>query len=164
MRSVLPATCTDEQGCHFTIRPYRAEDRAALEAFYDAFEPKRAAQGLPPKGAERVARWLDAVLPAGVHLIVEAEGELIGHAMVVATPRADVGEYAIFLRQDVRGRGVGTEVNRLAAEIARALGLRRLWLSVEPHNTAAIRSYEKAGFYFLPGTLFSIEVEMELEL
>ena len=42
--------------------------------------------------------------------------------------------------------------------------MQRLWLSVEPHNRAAIRSYEKVGFRFLPGTIFSPEAEMEMEL
>ncbi len=163
-RSVLPAACKDKQGHPFTIRAFRPEDRGPLESFYDAFEPKRAAQGLPPKGAERIARWLDTVLPGGVHLMVEMVGELIGHALLVPTSKEGVAEYAIFLRKDVRGRGVGTEVNRHTVEVGRVLGLRRLWLSVEPHNRAAIRSYEKAGFHFLPGTILSVEAEMQMDL
>ena len=43
----------------------------ALEAFYDAFEPKRAAQGLPPKGA-RPRGALARLRPrrGGIHLVV----------------------------------------------------------------------------------------------
>jgi RimJ/RimL family protein N-acetyltransferase len=48
--------------------------------------------------------------------------------------------------------------------VARTLELRRLWLSVEPHNRPALRSYEKVGFRFVPGTIFSSEMEMELVL
>jgi len=75
-----------------------------------------------------------------------------------------VNEYAIFLSREVRGQGVGTQVNRLSVELARSMDLRGLWLSVEPHNRPALRSYEKAGFRFVPGTVFSPEVEMELPL
>jgi hypothetical protein len=54
----LPAALMDKEGRPFVVRRLRPhEDRAALEAMYIAFEPKRGAQGLPPveKG---IARWL----------------------------------------------------------------------------------------------------------
>jgi hypothetical protein len=35
---------------------------------------------------------------------------------------------------------------------------------VEPYNRPAVRSYEKAGFRFVPATIYSPEVEMELPL
>jgi hypothetical protein len=35
---------------------------------------------------------------------------------------------------------------------------------VEPFNRAAVRSYEKAGFRRLPGTLWAPEIEMEASL
>ena len=73
-------------------------------------------------------------------------------------------EYAIFLDESVRGRGMGTQVNRLSVEVARTMDIDRLWLSVEPHNRPAVRSYQKAGYRFRTATLFSPELEMELEL
>ena len=162
--ALLPATLHTKEGRVFHVRPLRAEDRGALESFYDAFEPKRAAQGLPPEGPARVRRWLDSILPTGTHLAVEMDGRLVGHAMLMPTSTDGVREYAIFLDQSVRGQGMGTQVNRLSAEVARTLRLRRLWLSVEPHNRPALRSYEKAGFRFRPGTVFSPEMEMEMDL
>jgi RimJ/RimL family protein N-acetyltransferase len=160
----LPLTLRDREGRVFTVRDFRPEDRPLLDGFYDAFEPKRAAQGLPPEGAARITRWLDGVLVDGTHLIVEVEGRLAGHAMLMPTGKAGVREYAIFLDQSVRGRGMGTQVNRVSAEVARTLDVDRLWLSVEPHNRPAVRSYQKAGYRFRPATLYSPELEMELEL
>lgn len=160
----LPVTLRDREGRVFTVRDYQPGDRALLDAFYDAFEPKRAAQGLPPEGTARIDRWLDGVLAGGTHLIVEVEGELAGHAMLMPTAKAGVREYAIFLDERVRGRGMGTQVNRLSAEVARTLDLDRLWLSVEPHNRPAVRSYQKAGYRFRPNTMYTPELEMELEL
>ncbi|HET6230455.1 MAG TPA: GNAT family N-acetyltransferase [Longimicrobiaceae bacterium] len=156
--------CTDKEGRVFTVRPMAPGDRASLEEFYAGFEPKRAAQGLPPEGPVRVRRWLDHVLPGGTHLIVETDGRLVGHALLMPTEREGMREYAIFLHQDVRGKGLGTQVNRRSAEIARTMRLDRLWLSVEPGNRPALRSYEKAGFRFRPGTIYSPELEMEMEL
>jgi RimJ/RimL family protein N-acetyltransferase len=161
---LLPATLRDKEGRVFNVRELRPDDRAALEQFYDAFDPKRAAQGLPPEGRARIERWLDQVLPNGTHLAVEREGRLVGHAMLLPTEKPGVNEYAIFLSREVRGQGVGTQVNQLSVELARTMDLRGLWLSVEPHNRPALRSYEKAGFRFVPGTVFSPEVEMELAL
>jgi RimJ/RimL family protein N-acetyltransferase len=160
----LPVTLRDREGHVFTVRDFRPEDRALLDRFYDAFEPKRAAQGLPPEGPDRIERWLDGVLSGGTHLIVEVEGALAGHAMLMPTSTEGVREYAIFLDQSVRGRGMGTQVNRVSAEVARTLDVRRLWLSVEPHNRPAVRSYQKAGYRFRPATMYSPELEMELEL
>lgn len=104
------------------------------------------------------------MLPHGIHLVVEREGELVGHAFLVPTGEEGVAEYAIFLDRELRRQGVGTETNRVAVEAARTAGLRRIWLSVEPHNRPATRSYQKAGFRFLPDTVYSVEAEMELEL
>jgi diamine N-acetyltransferase len=160
----LPATLHDDEGREYIVRSVTPADRKALDRFYDAFAPKRAAQGLPPAGAARVARWLDGVLASGTHLVVEDGGRLVGHAMLMPTVRPPVREYAIFLDASIRGRGVGTEVNRLTADVARALGVERLWLSVEPQNRAAVRSYQKAGFRFRPSTMYATELEMEMEL
>jgi GNAT superfamily N-acetyltransferase len=52
----------------------------------------------------------------------------------------------------------------MAVEAARANGCARLWLSVEPSNRAALRSYEKVGFRMLPGSWWAPEVEMAIDL
>jgi L-amino acid N-acyltransferase YncA len=160
----FPRICHDKAGRPFQVRPFTAADRPALNRFYDEFEPKRAAQGLPPQGEERIARWLDGVLPHGVHLLAEREAELLGHAFMVPTTEPGMAEYAIFLRQAARGGGVGTALNRVSVDAARTAGFQRLWLSVEPHNRAAIRSYEKVGFRFRSAAVLSPEAEMELAL
>ena len=148
----------------FTVRELAPADRPALEDFYDGFDPKRAAQGLPPAGMPRIQRWLDTILRNGKHLVIERGGHVVGHSMLLPTDRPGVSEYAIFLAREVRGQGVGTQVNRLSVELARTMDLRGLWLSVEPQNRPALRSYEKAGFRFVPATIYSPEVEMEMAL
>jgi ribosomal protein S18 acetylase RimI-like enzyme len=160
----FPALLQDKQGEVYQVREYTPEDRPALELFYREFEPKRAAQGLPPKDGERIGRWLDSILPQGIHLLTLRAGILVGHALLVPAGADGVSEYAVFLHRDLRGRGLGTALNRAAIEAARSAGLRSLWLSVEPHNRAALRSYEKAGFTLIPGTMFSSEAEMRLSL
>lgn len=159
-----PRLLHDKEGNAFEVRAFLPADRSSLEIFYDAFEPKRAAQGLPPKGLERISRWLDSVLSQGHHLLTFRDGVLVGHALLIPTAEEGVAEYAVFLDRNHRGRGLGTALNRASIQEARAAGLTGLWLTVEPHNRAALRSYENAGFALIPGTLFSSEAEMRLTL
>jgi RimJ/RimL family protein N-acetyltransferase len=164
VRLVAEKTRLDNDGAPFIVREYEGEDFLPLQRFYEQFEPKRSAQGLPPAEPDRIRSWLTLILTSGVHLVAFREGELIGHGFVMPTERPGIGEYAVFLREDMRGRGIGTQLNAAVIELARAGGLRSLWLTVEPANRAAIRSYEKVGFRFVPGTVFSLEVEMEMAL
>lgn len=57
-------------------------------------------------------------------------------------------EYGIFIGDDdAIGKGIGSEVASLAVQYAfEQLKLHKIILRVLPHNKAAIRSYEKAGF------------------
>jgi RimJ/RimL family protein N-acetyltransferase len=164
LSGLVPMVLRDKEDRVSAVRPYLSGDRESLERFYADFSPKREAQGLPPEGPVRIARWLDSILHTGTHLLVEREGRLVGHAMLIPTDRPGVSEYAIFLEEGARGQGLGTEVNRLSAQVARTLRIDRLWLSVEPRNRPAVRSYEKAGFRFRPETVFTPELEMELVL
>lgn len=154
----------DRQGEPFQVRLYAPGDRDSLEAFYDGFEPQRAAQGLPPTGLDRIRRWLDSILPTGEHLLVLRGDAVLGHAFLAPTARRETVEYAIFLHQDVRGRGMGSAVTAAAVDVARERGYARVWLTVQPRNRAAIRTYERAGFRFRPSTIYSPEAEMELHL
>lgn len=158
----LPAALIDREGRPFTVRRLTAEDRLALEAMYRDFEPKRGAQGLPPV-EKNLGRWLDRVLAAGDHLGVIVESELLGHVMLLPIDGGRV-ELANFLHQSIRNRGIGTAINRIALDVARSRGMSAVWLCVEPFNRAAVRSYEKAGFSRLPGSLWETEIEMEASL
>ncbi|MDX1675436.1 MAG: GNAT family N-acetyltransferase [Longimicrobiales bacterium] len=153
----------DKLGESFIIRPFLRGDRAALRDMYDDFEPKRVAQGLPPAEEGQRAAWLGSILADGHHLVVEIEGRVVGHGMLLPM-RDDDAELANFLHQATRDRGIGTTLNRALLELGRSLGIRRVWLSVEPFNRRAIRSYEKVGFQRRPMSPWSPEVEMEVEL
>ena len=153
---------TDRQGHPFVVRRYEPDDRAALEQMYDDFEPKRGAQGLPPDNGA-IGRWLDRVLSRGQHVVVEVDGELLGHLMLMPMEDGRL-ELANFLHQSIRNRGIGTELNRMALLLARDAGATSVWLCVEPSNRAAVRSYQKAGFRRRPGSLWAPEIEMEVAL
>ncbi len=158
-----PTSRTDKQGGTFVLRGFVPGDRERLERMYDDFEPKRIAQGLPPAGTDQRRRWLDTVLRAGHHLIVEVDDTVMGHGMLLPID-SEAGELANFLHQSIRDRGIGTSLNRELLDFARDIGLRRVWLSVEPSNRRAVRSYEKAGFRRRFTSGWAPELEMEIEL
>lgn len=154
---------TDRVGETYLIRPYTPADRPALDRLFDDFTPKRAAQGLPPGDPAHRQQWLDRVLKQGWHLLVEVDGRVMGHGMLI--PFGDRrAELANFLHQSLRNRGIGTVLNRALLDTGRENGLRNVWLSVQPSNRAAIRSYEKVGFRRKPATAWSPEQEMEVDL
>jgi L-amino acid N-acyltransferase YncA len=162
--ALFPVEGVDRQGEAYVVDLYYSTARDELESFYLHFEPKRAAQGLPPTGADRITRWLGSILPHGIHLVLRRDDGLAGHAFLIPMVRPETAEYAIFLRKDVRCRGIGTAINRLAVDAARAAGFRQIWLSVEPHNRVALRSYTKVGFRLVAGTLGAPEAEMVLDV
>ncbi len=151
----------------WSIRFYTSADRAALERLYIDFEPKRAAQGLPPDTPARVIAWLDGLLAHGHHLVATAGAAIIGHVMLVPFAEHTV-ELAVFVAEVWRDHGVGTALNRAAVQCARDAGWWRVWLSVAPSNGAAIRSYVRAGFQLVPfatpADSWASELEMEIDL
>lgn len=153
----------DKQGQPFRVREFDpAADRVKLERMYARFTPKRVAQGLPPETEYAIGRWLDRVLANGHHILVEVTGVVWGHLLLMPMEKPDSTELAIFLHQSIRGRGIGTAMNRFGVARARDLKYRRVWLSVEPGNIAAVRSYQKAGFQTLRHTMWAPEIEMEV--
>lgn len=160
-----PVELFDKLAQPFRVREFDpAADRVKLERMYAIFTPKRAAQGLPPETAYATRRWLDRILPHGRHFLVEVNGGVWGHVMLMPMDKPDATELANFLHQSIRGRGIGTAMNRFAVAQARALGFKRVWLSVEPSNMPAIRSYQKAGFQMLRHSMWASEIEMEARL
>lgn len=160
----LPTQLVDKHGNPFRVRELAAADRPLLEKMYRDFTPKRAAQGLPPEGDYALRRWLDHILKGGQHLLVEVNGVVSGHLMLIPMDDGQSTELAVFLHQDIRHRGIGTAMNRLAVQLAREDNFKRVWLSVELSNIPAIRSYQKAGFKTLKETVWAAEVEMEVRL
>src|SRR5262249_18783766 len=57
-----------------------------LVAMYEAFEPKRGAQGLPPLGRDRIVAWLRPLLSESLNLLALYGGKVIGHTMLCPIP------------------------------------------------------------------------------
>jgi RimJ/RimL family protein N-acetyltransferase len=160
-REAVLSTFSSKANLEIEVVEFSERHFDELVQMYDKFEPKRAAQGLPPMGRDRIIAWLRHLQKNGHNLLAFWNGRVIGHSMLcpVDPQRA---EFAIFLHQDFRNQGIGTELTDVTLKYARHKGFRHVWLSVEVNNRCAIRVYKKKGFRV--SALFGPEQEMVLDL
>lgn len=78
--------------------------------------------------------------------IDEASGELLGVVRLHANADYDKGEYAILVRSDLKGHGLGYMLMQLLIEYARAEGIRTIEGQVLQENTAMLNMCREFGF------------------
>jgi ribosomal-protein-alanine N-acetyltransferase len=81
-----------------------------------------------------------------VSMTVAVEGdEVVGYNVVLlAAPDADLANFAV--KPSARRRGIGRQLLADALSVARAAGVKHVFLEVRESNAAAIALYESAGF------------------
>jgi GNAT superfamily N-acetyltransferase len=159
--SFLPTSFQTRRGLVLTVRAYRLEDFGALVEMYKGFEPKRVAQGLPPPDVPRIAHWLDRLQEKSRALLAWHEGRIVAHVILCPISDASV-EYTIFVHQDFRGQGVGTQLTCLALSFAGVMGFAEVFLTTELSNIPALRLYRKLGFKMMSSD--GDECEMKIAL
>ena len=138
----------DKKGHPFEVRSCHFEDYLCLEEMYDSFTPKAMFQGMPPLEKEACRKWIKGLLEAGENFLAWREGRVVGHSVLLPDMRKGDGEYLIFVSRPNRGRGVGSELTRMAIETCKALELNAIWLTVDAYNFRATKLYGKYGFEF----------------
>ena len=91
---------------------------------------------------ERTARFAASIDGS---IVAVADGQVVGLTHVAAT-RYGVGEIAMLVDREWRGRGVGSALIQAAIGWARGQALHKLSLEVFAQNAAAIALYRKSGF------------------
>jgi ribosomal protein S18 acetylase RimI-like enzyme len=80
-----------------------------------------------------------------LYFLIEEGQACIGYFAV--QPRGDELYLSkIYLQSSCRARGYGKKAVQFVESLARERGLRKIALTVNKNNTAAIRAYEKMGF------------------
>jgi len=141
-------TIKDKSGRPYFIERGNAEDCSLILDMYRLFSPKPASQGLPPADPETCEKWVKDIMDIGENVLARQGERIIGHAALIVDGKGRTGEFIIFVHQDCRNLGVGTELTRWMFERARALGLQSIWLTVAMTNFIAIRLYRKLGFEY----------------
>jgi RimJ/RimL family protein N-acetyltransferase len=141
-------TRSDKTGKPFELGTSCTEDFPALLEMYRIFYPKPASQGLPPEDPEICHNWVKNLFEIGKNFLAWRADTVIGHAAVVPDLKGKSGEFVIFINQDHRNAGVGTELTRFTLENSREFGLDSIWLAVNLTNFIAIKLYRKFGFEY----------------
>jgi len=143
------------------IRDARDEDRDALvEQFLELNQFEEPIAGDRRTDRPGAVACLDAALArvaetGGAALVAEWDGKVVGHAVVVfeTSPpfvREELRPYAcvseLFVREGLRGRGIGTALLEAAEAVAAARGVRRLTIGVLAGNVRAAALYARFGF------------------
>ena len=100
--------------------------------------------------AETHLRWMETKVKSGevVQYIIEVDGRPVGSTYFRDIDRGRASaEYGVFIGEDVRGRGIGTEALRLTLDKAVSeLGLRHIIARAIEGNDASINCFLHAGF------------------
>ena len=148
MKPNSPITIIDKSGSPFGIKMGYPEDFPFVLEMYRNFSPKPASQGLPPEDPETCHNWVKELFEIGKNVLAWRGDSVIGHAALVPDMKGKSCEFVIFVDQNVRSLGIGTELTRFALEKSRQLGFDSVWLTVNVSNFIAIKLYTKCGFEY----------------
>ena len=110
---------TDKSGKPFEIEIGCAEDLPSLMEMYRIFSPKPASQGLPPEDPETCHTWVKKLFEIGENFLAWRGNGVIGHATLVPDLKGKSAEFVIFVDQNQRHLGIGTELTWFSLETAR---------------------------------------------
>ena len=139
-------------GTRILLRPVRPEDEPLYGPFFAAVTPQdmRLRFFAPVKefGHAFVARFtqIDYARAMAFIAVAEASGDMLGVVRLHSDANYEHGEYAVLVRSDLKGRGLGWLLMRLIIEYARAEGLRLIEGQVLSENTAMLEMCKKLGF------------------
>ena len=139
---------TDKSGEPFEIGRCDAADLSLLLEMYYNFSPKPASQGLPPQNTEVCHSWVIRLFEIAMNFLAWKNGRVIGHTALIPDPNGKSVEFIIFVDQNYRNLGIGTELTLSTLEEAKGLGFQSVWLVVETSNFIAIKLYLNFGFQF----------------
>ncbi len=76
----------------------------------------------------------------------ETDGDVLGVVRLHSDATGEGGEYAILLRSDLKGRGLGWALMQLMIEYARSEGLKQIFGQILHENTVMLRMCRELGF------------------
>jgi acetyltransferase len=160
-------------GAAFRLRPIRPEDEGALADMVARCTPDdlrlrfmAAVRTLPHQAAARFSQ-IDydremafvAVEPSAPF----GTGPIYGVVRLIADPENEAAEFAVLVRSDMKGRGLGTRLMTAILDFARAKGLQRVFGEILRENTTMLDMTRELGFHADPsGTAGTIHVTIDL--
>ena len=141
-----------KDGWAIFARPIRPEDESLIHEFlrHETSQDIRLRFFAPVKefSHEFIARLtqLDYARAMAFVAIDEATSELIGVVRIHSDSIYESGEYAILLRSNLKGRGLGWALMQLMIEYAKSEGLKQISGEVLQENAAMLKMCRELGF------------------
>ncbi|MCK8783680.1 bifunctional acetate--CoA ligase family protein/GNAT family N-acetyltransferase [Roseomonas sp. NAR14] len=139
-------------GRHLCVRPIRPEDEPALVEMVARCTPEDlrlrffgAVRMLHHEMAARLSQIDYDREMAFVALEPGQGGEILGTVRIVITPDGEAGEYAVMVRSDLKGIGLGYRLMLVMLDFARQRGLRHVYGDVLRENTTMLRMARNLG-------------------
>lgn len=141
-----------KDGTKVAVRPMRPEDEPAIAGFLAEVDPEdvrlRFFHAVKEFSHAFVARLtqLDYARSMAFLAINSETGKIIGAVRLHSDALYEGAEYAIIVRSELKGRGVGWALMRLLITYARSEGLKRLFGEVLHENTTMLGMCRELGF------------------
>jgi acetyltransferase len=141
-----------KDGWRVFVRPIRPEDEPLIHEFlrHVTSQDLRLRFFAPMKefSHEFIARLaqLDYARAMAFVAFDEATNEMVGVVRIHSDSTYENGEYAILLRSDLKGRGLGWSLMQLIIEYAKSEGLKRISGEVLQENSAMLNMCRELGF------------------
>jgi acetyltransferase len=141
-------------GKEIYIRPLRPSDEPLIDELFKSLSPQsiffrflRYWTSVPP---EIIAYFTKIDCELNVAMVAlekrQSEEQLLGLCGILRKPGSGRAEFAVVVRDEWQGIGVGAELARASLPAAKDLGIRELWGIVSPENTIMIAMADKLGF------------------
>jgi RimJ/RimL family protein N-acetyltransferase len=89
---------------------------------------------------------IDGVRAMAMVAIDEASGAILGVVRLHTDQVCESGEYAVLLRSDLKGKGLGWDLMQLIIEYAKSKGLRRITGQILQENSVMLKMCRELGF------------------
>jgi acetyltransferase len=138
------------------IRPIRPEDQRLLRDFVAKVSPNdlrlRFFAPIRELSDEFLARLTQLDYSRAIALIALNRGksEILGVVRLHIDANFETGEYAVLVRSDLKGRGLGWRLMALIIDYARANDLQRIEGQALSENTSMLKMCNELGFEILP--------------
>lgn len=145
----------EHRGRRLLLRPIRPQDGAQHRRFLARISPEdlrtRFFSGVRELPESELAHFTHIDYQREMAFIAVAAdgaeaGEILGVARACAVADHSVAEFAVLVRSDLKGQGLGTLLMRKLIRYCRERGTRELWGSVLAENAAMLQLARSLGF------------------
>ena len=152
----------------FLLRPIRPDDEPMYEAFFARLSSNdlrmRFFTAAPDRSFRFFARMTQIDYAREMAFVAATPSELLGVSRLIADPDYSNAEFAVVVRSDLKGKGLGYKLMQHLIAYARAEGLGALHGDVLVENTGMLQLCRELGFSMASGSQASDAIQVKLSL